>query len=54
MKHFQNTLYVTSQESYLSKDGECVCVHLTEAGKKKIPIHTLGGLMLFGQISCSP
>ena len=54
MKHFQNTLYVTSQESYLSKDGECVCVHLKESGKKKIPIHNLGGLVLFGQISCSP
>lgn len=54
MKQYLNTLYVTSQESYLSKDGECVCVHLKEAGKKKIPIHTLGGLLLFGQISCSP
>ncbi|MDR1242348.1 MAG: type I-C CRISPR-associated endonuclease Cas1c [Deltaproteobacteria bacterium] len=54
MKQHLNTLYVTSQESYLSKDGECVCVHLKNAEKKKIPIHTLGGLVLFGQVSCSP
>jgi CRISPR-associated protein Cas1 len=54
MKHFLNTLYITSQETYLSKDGECVCVHFKEKEKKKIPIHNLGGLVLFGQVSCSP
>lgn len=54
MKHHLNTLYITSQESYLSKDGECVCVHRKDREKKKIPIHTLGGLVLFGQVSCSP
>lgn len=54
MKHFLNTLYVTSQESYLSKDGECVAVHRKDADTTKIPIHTLGGLVLFGQVSCSP
>jgi CRISPR-associated protein Cas1 len=54
MKHHLNTLYVTSQESYLSKDGECVCVHFKNAEKKKLPIHTLGSLVLFGQVSCSP
>lgn len=54
MKQHLNTLYVTSQESYLSKDGECVCVHLNSAEKKKIPIHTLESLILFGQVSCSP
>ncbi|MDR1947521.1 MAG: type I-C CRISPR-associated endonuclease Cas1c [Desulfovibrio sp.] len=54
MKQHLNTLYVTSQKSYLSKDGECVCVHFENAEKKKIPIHTLGGLVLFGRVSCSP
>jgi CRISPR-associated protein Cas1 len=54
MKQHLNTLFITSQESYLAKDGECVCVHFKNGDKKKIPIHTLGGLVLFGQISCSP
>jgi CRISPR-associated protein Cas1 len=43
-----------TQETYLSKDGECICVHFKEQEKKKIPIHNIGGLVLFGQISCSP
>jgi CRISPR-associated protein Cas1 len=54
MKHYLNTLYVTSQETYLSKDGECVCIHPKEGAKRKFPIHNLGGLVLFGQVSCSP
>jgi CRISPR-associated protein Cas1 len=54
MKPLLNTLFVTTQESYLAKDGECVAVYQGDALKGKLPIHTLGGLVLFGQISCSP
>jgi CRISPR-associated protein Cas1 len=54
MKHHLNTLYITTQQSYLAKDGECVAVHQGVSLKAKIPIHTLGGLVLFGQVSCSP
>ncbi len=53
MKPLLNTLFVTTQESYLAKDGECVAVYQGDTLKGKIPIHTLGGLVLFGQISCS-
>jgi CRISPR-associated protein Cas1 len=54
MKQHLNTLFVTTQESYLAKDGECVAVYQGDTLKGKIPIHTLGGLVLFGQVSCSP
>ena len=54
MKHHLNTLYVTTQQSYLAKDGECVAVYQGDALQAKIPIHTLGGIVLFGQVSCSP
>ena len=54
MKPLLNTLFVTTQESYLAKDGECVAVYKGDTLKGKVPIHTLGGLVLFGQISCSP
>ena len=54
MKPLLNTLFVTTQESYLAKDGECVAVYKDNSLKGKVPIHTLGGLVLFGQISCSP
>lgn len=54
MKQHLNTLYITTQESYLAKDGECVAVHVGDELKGKIPIHTLDGLVLFGRVSCSP
>ncbi|MDR2819147.1 MAG: type I-C CRISPR-associated endonuclease Cas1c [Desulfovibrio sp.] len=54
MKHLQNTLYITTQDTYLSKEGECVVIHHDSKVKGKIPVHTLDGLVLFGQISCSP
>lgn len=54
MRQYLNTLYITSQQSYLSKEGECVLVHPKEGQKRKIPIHNIGGLVLFGQVSCSP
>ena len=54
MKPLLNTLFVTTQESYLAKDGECVAVYQGDELKGKVPVHTLGGLVLFGQVSCSP
>ncbi|MDL2268194.1 CRISPR-associated endonuclease Cas1, partial [Desulfovibrio sp. OttesenSCG-928-G15] len=54
MKRHLNTLYVTTQESYLAKDGECIAVHHGGERKGLIPIHNLSGLVIFGQVSCSP
>lgn len=54
VKQYLNTLYITTQESYLSKDGECICIHQEGREKRRFPIHTLGGLVLFGTVSCSP
>jgi len=54
MKRLLNTLYITTQDSYLNKEGECVVIHNDGAVKGKIPVHTLGGLVLFGRVSCSP
>ncbi len=54
MKKLQNTLYVSTQGSYLSKDGECVLVKIDQEEKSRIPIHILEGIVCFGQISASP
>lgn len=54
MKKHLNTLFVSTQGSYLSKDGECVLIRVGGEDKARIPIHTLGGIVCFGQISCSP
>src|ERR1035438_9560202 len=53
MKPLLNTLYVTSQGSYLSRDGETVSVRHEDEVKLRVPIHTLSGIVCFGQVSCS-
>ena len=54
MRSLLNTLYVTTQGSYLSRDGETVLVRVEKETKLRVPIHTLGGIVCFGQVSCSP
>jgi CRISPR-associated protein Cas1 len=54
MKHLLNTLFVTTQGAYLSREGETVNVRVEKETKLRVPIHTLGGIVCFGQVSCSP
>lgn len=54
MKQHQNTLYVTTQGAYLSKDGEAVAVKVEKETRMRIPIHTLGGIVCFGPVGFSP
>lgn len=54
MKHHLNTLFVTTQGSYLAKEGEAVLVRVERETKLRVPIHTLGGIVCFGNVSCSP
>ncbi|MBG0776140.1 MAG: type I-C CRISPR-associated endonuclease Cas1 [Desulfovibrionaceae bacterium] len=54
MKHLLNTLYVTSQGTYLAKEGEAVVVRNDGETRLRVPAHTLGGVVCFGQVSASP
>jgi CRISPR-associated protein Cas1 len=54
MKKHLNTLFITTQGSYLAKDGECVLIRVEQTDKARIPIHTLGGIVCFGNVSASP
>ncbi len=54
MKKHGNTLYVTTQGSYLSKSGETVDVLVEGNSRLKVPLHTLDGIVCFGQVSVSP
>ncbi len=54
MKKYLNTLFVTTQGAYLSKEGETVVVSVEKETKLQLPIHTLGGIVCFGQVSMSP
>jgi CRISPR-associated protein Cas1 len=54
MKKHLNTLFVTTQGAYLSKEGETVAVNVDKEVRLRVPIHTIGGIVCFGQVSCSP
>lgn len=54
MRHLLNTLYVTTQGAYLARDGETVAVRVEHETRLRVPLHTLGGIVCFGQVSCSP
>jgi CRISPR-associated protein Cas1 len=54
MKKLLNTLYVTTQGAYLAREGETVLVRVEQQTRLQVPIHTLSGIVCFGQVSCSP
>lgn len=54
MKKHLNTLFVTTQGAYLFKEGETVVVKVDGEIKLRIPVHTIGGIVCFGNVSCSP
>lgn len=54
MKKLLNTLYVTSQDSYLRKEGETVVVEKGGQPLLRLPIHTLQGIVTFGNVMTSP
>ncbi len=54
MKRLLNTLYVTTQGAYLCQEGETVKVQVERETVLRLPIHTLSGVVCFGQVSCSP
>jgi CRISPR-associated protein Cas1 len=54
LKKYLNTLFVTTQGAYLSKEGECVVISIDRTVKTRVPLHMLNGVVCFGQVSCSP
>jgi CRISP-associated protein Cas1 len=54
MKKHLNTLFVTTQNAYLFKEGESVVVKVERENRLRLPIHTLDGIVCFGAVSMSP
>ena len=54
MKKLLNTLYVTTQDTYLRKEGETVVVEKEKQVLLRLPIHTLQGIVTFGNVMTSP
>jgi CRISPR-associated protein Cas1 len=54
MKKHLNTLFVTTQGAYLAKEGETVSIRVDGKTRLRLPVHTLGGIVCFGRVTCSP
>ena len=54
MKQLLNTLYITTQDAYLSRDGETALVRVGDEVKLRVPMHTLGAIVCFGRVMCTP
>jgi len=54
VKKYLNTLFVTTQGSYLSKEGETIVVSADREKLLQVPAIALGGIVCFGNVACSP
>ncbi|WP_418665921.1 type I-C CRISPR-associated endonuclease Cas1c [Allofournierella sp.] len=54
MRHLLNTLFVTSEDAYLSLDGENVVVNRDKTAIGRFPLHTLTGIVSFSYAGASP
>ncbi|HKL85418.1 MAG TPA: type I-C CRISPR-associated endonuclease Cas1c [Treponemataceae bacterium] len=54
MRKLLNILYVSSQGSYLRIEGETVVIEREKEKVLQIPLHTIQGIVCFGNVLCSP
>jgi CRISPR-associated protein Cas1 len=54
MRKHLNTLFVTTQGAYLGKEGQTIVVKSDRKVMLRVPIHTLDGIVCFGNVLCSP
>ena len=54
MRALLNTLFVLSEDSYLSLDGENVVVNRSKEESARFPLHTLEGILTFAYAGVSP
>ena len=54
MRKLLNTLYVTSEDSYLTLDGENIVVKKGETEAARFPLHTLENVISFAYAGASP
>lgn len=54
MKMHDNTLYITTQKAYLACQGTNVLVRVGKETRLRLPVHTIGSIVCFGNVGCSP
>ena len=54
MRTLLNTLYVTTPHAYLHLDNDTVRIEVERETKLRVPLHHLGGVVVFGNVLVSP
>jgi CRISPR-associated protein Cas1 len=54
LRKLLNTLYITSPDSFLARDGENVVVKVGNEERFRLPIHNVEGIITFGYTGASP
>lgn len=54
MRRHLNTIYVTSEDAWVRKDGANIVVEVDGTERGRAPIHMIGGLICFGRAGASP
>ncbi len=54
MRRHLNTLYVTTENAWLRKDGENAVVEIDGDELGRVPMHLLGGIVCFGAVGMTP
>ncbi len=54
MRKLQNTLYITTQGSYLHKERETLVVEQERQKVVQLPVHSIGHIFCFGNVLVSP
>ncbi len=54
MRRMLNTIYVTSEDAWLRKDGANLVVEVEGSERGRAPLHMLDGVVCFNRTGCSP
>lgn len=54
MRKLLNILFITSEQAYLTLDGETVCVEIQRKKAGQFPLHTLEGIISFSYLGATP
>ena len=54
MRRYLNTIYVTSEDAWLRKDGDNIVVEAGGAERGRAPMHMIDGVVCFGRPGASP
>lgn len=54
MRRHLNTIFVTSEDAWIRKDGQNIVVEVDGQERGRAPLHMIGGIVCFGRAGASP